>query len=53
MLFAQATRLVMVLLRHVEHAHTAVVGADVIEHLHPLEGIAQRFGQLQRLAVLV
>ena len=41
----------MIFLRHVEHAHPPVVGADVVQRLHPLERIADGFCLLLPLAV--
>ena len=43
----------MVFLRHVEHAHPPVVGADVVQRLHPLKRIADGFRLLLSLAVYV
>ncbi|WP_232210564.1 hypothetical protein [Alloprevotella rava] len=43
----------MIFLRHIEHAHPPVVGADVVQCLHPLKRIADGFRLLLPLAVYV
>ena len=47
----QLPRAVVIVLRHVEHPHAAVVGADVVQGLHPFYGVADGFGLPQSLAV--
>ena len=41
----------MIFLCHIEHSHAAIVGADVVERLHPLDGVAQTLGFVQALAM--
>ena len=49
--FAEHTRLGVVFLRHIEHAHAPVIGPDVVQSLHPFRRVAGRFGQPEPLAV--
>ena len=42
----------MVVLRHVEHAQSAVVGAQVVERLHHLQRVVQVFGERQLFAMV-
>ena len=50
---ADGPRAVMVVLRHVEHAQSAVVGAQVVERLHHLQRVVQVFGERQLFAMVV
>ena len=43
----------MVLLCHIEHAHAAIVGADIVQRLHPFQRVAYGLGLPQSLAVSV
>ena len=52
-IFAQFPRTVMVLLCHIEHAHASIVGADIVQRLHPFQRVAYRLGLPQSLAVSV
>ena len=48
---AQLPRTVVVFLRHVEHSHAAVVGANVVQRLYPFQRVADGFSLPQSLAV--
>ena len=43
----------VVLLRCIENSHAAVVGADVVQRLHPFKRVAHVFGKLQSFAVFL
>ena len=50
-LFRQSQCLIVVGLGGIQHAQSAVVGADIVQCEHPFDGVAHGFGLLQTLTM--